>query len=404
MQVLGLNRFSRIAAAGAAIVVVVAGTAVVAYAAGTNAGRAGYASSGSAVSTTGFPVDKNGPGIFTDRCAYSHQAADDPILAPGKRGASMHHDFFGNTGTDASSTAASLRGGKTTCSTSADASAYWIPVLYQNGKALTPKSSLIYWRQRGSSASSVHTIPEGLQMIAGDESGMTTPSTKVIRWTCQPTRGMKDKIARKANQGSAKATGGAASGSGAAAGGTAIKQRQDRRGTGVPHDCASGTDLKLTVTFPSCWDGHTLDGSKQANVTYAEGDSCSKKYPVEIPEAVFHVIYPTSSASGITLSMSPTTQGSPTTEHVDFISGWNNDVLAADVKACIATNTRCGPASGPQAIPRGPGKRQLAKMAHEKKMHANRMQERENKRSAKRNGIGQHTGASPSATAGSLGA
>ena len=56
--------------------------------------------------------------IITDTCRYSHEANDDPILDPGKSGQSMAHDFFGNTSTSATSTAATLVGGSTTCSTS----------------------------------------------------------------------------------------------------------------------------------------------------------------------------------------------------------------------------------------------------------------------------------------------
>jgi hypothetical protein len=52
--------------------------------------------------------------------------------------------------------------------------------------------------------------------------------------------------------------------------------------------------------------------------------------------------------------MTPTRQGSTDTEHVDFINGWNADVLARDVGACLATSTGCGPVTGPQATPQGP--------------------------------------------------
>ena len=103
--------------------------------------------------------------IITDTCLYSHKANDDPILDPGKPGQSMAHDFFGNTSTSATSTAATLVGGSTTCSTSDDASAYWTPVLYQNGVAITPLRNLIYWaRLDGTSP-----IGRGAARRAGDD-------------------------------------------------------------------------------------------------------------------------------------------------------------------------------------------------------------------------------------------
>jgi hypothetical protein len=281
------------------------------------------------VDTSGFPTDQSSGGIFTDRCAYSHSAADDPILAPGKPGTAMHHDFFGNATTTASSTAASLVGGPSTCTTSADSSAYWVPVLYQNGKALTPKSALIYWRQSAALAPSVQAIPAGLQMIAGNESATAPQSTSVIRWSCTAT---------KANP-------------------------FPRKGSATPHDCTGGSRLRLIITFPSCWDGHSLGAVGQTNVVYPAEGTCPGSHPVAIPEIVFHVAYPTSSAADLTLSMTPTMTGSTNTEHADFVNGWKQSVVAADTKACISTATRCGPVTGTEATPHGPS---LAALARQK--------------------------------------
>ena len=125
----------------------------------TTAGSGSVADS-TAVSTAGFPSGAGNPGIFTDRCGFSHEAPDDPILMPGETGMSMQHDFYGNTGTSATSTVASLVGRRTLCTTSADASAYWTPVLYQNGHALTPSSALIYWRRPPNDTEAVWEVAE----------------------------------------------------------------------------------------------------------------------------------------------------------------------------------------------------------------------------------------------------
>jgi hypothetical protein len=275
------------------------------------------------VSTQGFPSGANEPGIFTDRCAYSHSAADDPILAPNDPGAAMHHDFYGNASTSAASTAATLVGGSTTCTTSADASAYWTPIVYQHGTALTPGPALIYWRKPARDHDAVQTVPVGLQMIAGNEAATAPQSTDVVRWTCS---------------------------------GDLTDQ-----GTATPHDCGAGTDLRLIVTFPSCWDGHTLTGRGQTNVVYRTATGCPSSHPTQIPQIVFHVNYPTSSAAALTVSMTPTMQGSTDTEHVDFINGWTQTILTADVNACVATSTRCGPVTGSGATPHGPAIMKKAK-------------------------------------------
>jgi hypothetical protein len=280
---------------------------------GTPPTASSSAAPGPTVNTAGFPT--GGPGIFTDACARTKTAANDPILMPGMTGKAMQHDFFGNTGTTASSVTSQLVGGGTSCSTSADASAYWTPVLYQNGTALSPKSTLIYWRAPKGAQRSVQTVPAGLTMIAGNEGAETAQGKQTIGWTCS---------------------------------GLAQVRLSDS-----PQDCAAGSFLRLVITFPNCWDGHTLDGAKQTNVVMMSGMSCPSSHPVQIPQIVFHANYPTSSAAGLTRSIAPTEQGPITTEHADFMNGWNQPVLTADVNACIVTGTRCGPVSGSDATPRG---------------------------------------------------
>jgi len=267
------------------------------------------------VDTAGLPSGGVNPGIFTDTCQLTLTAPNDPILMPGMTGKSMQHNFFGNLDPTSSSTPASLVGQSTNCSTSADASAYWTPVLYQEGKALEPRSTLIYWRAPASSAATVQSIPAGITLIAGKEDATTPQDAHVIGWTC-----------------SGKLTGKLAS---------------------VPTDCPSGSYLRLVATFPNCWDGHSLDGSTQQNVVYATMSGCPASYPVQIPQVVVHVNYPTASASGLTLSIGPTQQGSILTGHADFMDGWDQATMSRNVTACIDTQTRCGAVTGAQATPRG---------------------------------------------------
>lgn len=276
------------------------------------------------VDTSGFPT---GVGIFTDRCGRTQTKADDPILMPGMSGQSMHHDFFGNRSVDASTTTTQLVGGSTSCSTTADASAYWTPVLYQDGTALAPDRALLYWRAPRATASSTTTIPAGLTMIAGNEKATTPQGVGIVKWTCS---------------------------------------EQTTRATASPQDCPQGQQLRLAITFPNCWDGHTLDGKEQTNVIYPPrpAAACPASHPVQIPQIVFHADYPTSSASGLAVSIGPTQTGSVTTEHADFMNGWNRDVFAADVSACIVTDVRCGAVTGPQATPQGGRTNAIGAKAH----------------------------------------
>jgi hypothetical protein len=276
------------------------------------------ASASAPVDTTGFPSGGRNPGIFTDTCTLTKTLPNDPIMMPGMTGMSMQHDFFGNPAVDASSTSKALVGGSSSCSTTADASAYWTPVVYQNGKALEPRSTLIYWRAPAASASSVKTMPAGMTMIAGNEAATTSQSEKIIDWTCTPSAA------------------------------NLVPQRSD-----APHDCGTAF-LRLVITFPNCWDGHSLAGKGQTNVVYqSDAGVCPSSHPVQIPQIVMHIAYPTSTTSNLTLSIGPTQTGPTVTGHADFMMGWNQPRMDANVAACIDTQTRCGRTSGPLATPAG---------------------------------------------------
>jgi hypothetical protein len=307
-------RFGRMPRLGTALTIVLAGavgTAAMAFAA--MSADAAPAS----VSPQSQAVGLRGEVHFSDNCRYSHEANDDPILDPGQTGASMAHDFFGNTTTSATSTATTLVNGSTTCSTSADASAYWAPVLYQNGQAITPRTNDIYWQTPRAQTAQVVAPPAGLEMIAGNENASSPQSVSVVRWGCAPILAQ-----------------------------AAVRQTA----SDVPVNCPNSRGLRLTVTFPSCWDGKTLGGAAQTNVVYPEATGCPSTNPVRIPTVIFHVVYPITSAAGLTLSMGPGMQGSVDTAHGDFINGWNQTDLARDITTCSSGQARrCGVALGPDA-------------------------------------------------------
>jgi hypothetical protein len=204
-----------------------------------------------------------------------------------------------------------LVGGSSTCSTSADASAYWTPVLYQNGVAVTPLRNLIYWAGLHGTSPSVVAPPVGLEMIAGDENATAPQSTKVIDWRCAgPTT---------------------------------------QAVSAVPVNCAGTNGIEVRITFPSCWNGSTLGGASQTNVAYPKDGACPSGYPVRIPTVIFHVIYPITSATGLTLSMGPGMQGSTDTAHGDFINGWNQTVLSGLINGCVGPTRTCGHVTGAEA-------------------------------------------------------
>jgi len=62
--------------------------------------------------------------------------------------------------------------------------------------------------------------------------------------------------------------------------------------------CPGG--IRVTVIFPSCWDGKSLDSpDHQSHVAYQSGaalagDKCPASHPVRIPQVMYEVMYDTS--------------------------------------------------------------------------------------------------------------
>src|SRR4051812_43979391 len=86
----------------------------------------------SLLSQPGGPAQAAVSGQWKVDCKLSHSSMDDPIVFPALPGASHMHDFFGNAGTNAYSTLATMQGVTSTCAKN-DRSAYWATALYRDG-------------------------------------------------------------------------------------------------------------------------------------------------------------------------------------------------------------------------------------------------------------------------------
>jgi hypothetical protein len=232
---------------------------------------------------TGFP---GGP-YFLTLCATSHRSNDDPIAHPGKRGASHSHTFFGNRETDAHSTPDALAGGRSSCGTRGDASAYWIPTLFADGDPLRPLVALVHYVR--TIVDPVRTFPQGLRMIAGEADARRPQSTRATYWTCGAQDGR-------------------------------------RRRTSAP-TCAAGEFLNLHVTFPSCWDGRRLDSADhKSHMSYPVNERCPRTHPVGVPTIVLVVVF--ADPGGGRVLASGRFGG-----HADFMNAWDPEALAPLVAA-----------------------------------------------------------------------
>ncbi len=226
----------------------------------------------------GFP---GGP-HYAIGCSISHRSNDDPIVFPGRQGRSHNHTFIGNTTVDAWATPASLLGGPTSCSDPADSSGYWFPSLFVGRAAVLPRSATVFYVKRSREA--LAPLPRGLVMIAGNAAARSPQPKSIVAWSCGSGAGDGLKVSR------------------------------------APA-CSVGQWLQLQVTFPSCWNGRTLDSANhKKHMKYLSRGLCPASHPIALPTLVLIVVYP------------PVPLGAQVATghfgaHADFMNGWNGNVL-----------------------------------------------------------------------------
>lgn len=240
---------------------------------------------------------------FLVECGFSHAAPDDPIVHPGHSGRSHQHVFFGNTTTDADSTAETLATGGTTCDQQLDLASYWAPALLDGGEMVTPTGAVAYYRPGvGIDPTTVEPYPHGLAMIGGDQVAAEPQPLDVVAWSC--------------GTGSVRSA--------------------------TPPTCPEERPLRMAVSFPDCWDGERLDSPDHvAHMARSEDGACPRSHPVPVPQLLLAISYPVT-GDGHDLSLA---SGSVLTGHADFLNAWDEDKLRTEVEVCIQRALTCGVAS-----------------------------------------------------------
>lgn len=281
------------------------------------------------IRSSGDPIpseDGPFPGIGTFRvfCQTSHQNFDDPIVFPGQVGASHLHTFFGNTATDADSTAESIAGsGNSTCTGGiADRSGYWKPSVIDTSTdaPIAPSIVAMYYQSgfSGVDAASIQPIPEGLKMLVGDptrtpaEAAAAAGGFSNIRWGCW-------------------------------SGGGGPQSQGD--GTTIP-ECSPGQSVSAIINFPQCWDGENLDSEDHlSHMAYPGRGQCPESHPVAIPALMMFVIYPTDDGGTadwrLSSDMYPADEPAGASLHADFINGWDPEIQQRWVDACVRAELDC---------------------------------------------------------------
>lgn len=277
----------------------------------------------------GIPAFEN-PGSGSQRtgCNFTHFNYDDPIVYPNQPGAAHLHMYFGNTATNAFSTAASIaNSGNSACRGGiGNRSSYWVPAMLDGNNNVImpiwqpgPEAHLqVYYKNGGVDSRTIKPFPAGLRIIAGN-SKATGPGQQngpmMIRCN-NPTTGA-----------------------------------YTENGGAIP-SCAPGNEVGMILVFPQCWDGRNLDSpDHRSHMAYPVNNGgqfnvCPTSHPVPLPEVsflyAFKVTQPTGT-QGWHLSSDHYSSSLPGgySIHADWFNGWDPQIEATWVKHCLNESRHC---------------------------------------------------------------
>ncbi len=180
---------------------------------------------------------------------------------------------------------------------------YWVPSLYRSGVRVEPYNANVYYlKSRGESANRIHDTPQRLEIIAGARNHDRTTASSNVTWGCT-------------NQ---------------------------KRGYGLPRDCASGKILKVSIDFPSCarkTDSgfvQRTSGDHRSHLSYPNKSGCPKTHPIPIPKLKLTVRYSTRDASSLALSSGPVGG-----MHADYMEAVKGNLMQERMKKCLNADRRC---------------------------------------------------------------
>jgi hypothetical protein len=269
--------------------------------------------------TTERPGPSDGTGSFRIACEFSHMNQDDPIVFPGQKGAAHLHTYFGNKGTNFSSTSPSIAGtGASTCQGGTiNRSAYWTPSMIdtRQGRPLAPVNAVVYYKSgyHRIPLANIQPVPVGLRMLAGDMHAMG-PSSHNYSFHCDGGPG------------------------------------PSMSGKTIPN-CSVGSQVVMSIWFPQCWNGRDLDSpDHKSHMSFRVGDAggvCPSTHRVAISEITINVHYTVTEVNSprhwrLVSDHYPADQPGGYSAHADWMNGWRPYAARRWNNNCIQAARDCG--------------------------------------------------------------
>lgn len=286
----------------------------------------GYPSEQLRAATTKPTVSDNP--AFRSACQTAKFSFDDPIIFPGQPGRSHLHVFFGNTGTDAYTTAESLLAtGNTTCrGGTINKSAYWAPAMIdtRTGAPMLPlfETAVYYKALWVLPPEIIKPFPKGLRFIMGNPGGNPTSPSGAAIYACTWEGG---------------------------GGGNTNWFNH------IPDCPINGTSrLIMAVDAEQCWDGVNLDSpDHRSHMTGAisgganQTGHCPTSHPVALPAISVQISYPVRTAGEtkfwrLSSDNYDVTQPAGYSGHFDYFAAWAPGFVEGFVANCLNKGLDCG--------------------------------------------------------------
>ncbi len=275
-----------------------------------------------------FPVANGGQ--FRTGCEFSHFAYDDPLIYPGKPGASHLHMYFGNTDVNAFSTYDSLlNSGSSTCNgQELNRTGYWVPAVFDgNGNVRIPERVVVYYKGEGLARGNSEVYPAGAALIA----------TKNLNTLPESQGGVPGKYTYVCSD-KYSSNGGASSQT-------------------MPNCSGSNVAvLEMNVKFPQCWNGKDpANWENYRSPTIGWYSSlCNGEFSHTLPNMEYFVNYRVEAGENtsnwfLSSDVDPTSFGASkatpgSTSHGDWWGAWNKEINQMWIDNCV--NYKSGTASG----------------------------------------------------------
>ncbi|MFK7996289.1 MAG: DUF1996 domain-containing protein [Granulosicoccus sp.] len=241
-------------------------------------------------------------------CPVSHFSYDDPVVHPSAPSAAHLHMFWGNTKTDAYSTADTLlNSGNASCEGGLNnKSSYWKPAVFnEQDEVVLPENIFVYYKSfshtSGFDRNSIMPIPNGLQMLANQQVPRSGP------WNFR-----------------------------------------------VDPDLVNGQQqLHFTIAFPMCLQ---IDASgspilfSDDNISHLSysvasretSSDCPASHPYRIPQLIYSISYDVPYASLWYLASDLNSQVQGSSLHADYFAAWDEQTMDRIVLCNRESKASCG--------------------------------------------------------------